>query len=72
MDSNNFGQWVRARRLARGWTGQQLARRAGLSQSCISMIELGVRCPTLDTATRIARALGADLWEALREIQDPA
>jgi hypothetical protein len=36
------------------------------------MIELGVRCPTLDTATRIARALGADLWEALQEIQDPA
>jgi transcriptional regulator with XRE-family HTH domain len=66
--TEGFGRWVRAQRLARGWTGLQLARRAGLSQSCISTIEIGVRRPTLDTAARISRALGVDLWEALRDI----
>lgn len=68
----HFGDWIRRERLARGWTAAYLARRAGLSQSCITSIEIGTRRPTLTTAARISRALGMDLWEALREIQNPA
>ena len=67
----NFGHWVRTQRLSRGWTGQGLARRAGVSQGCISMIETGVRSPTLETAARIAKAFGLPLWEALRQAHEP-
>ena len=38
-----LGERIRAARLARGWTQQQLARRVGASQAGISAIERGRR-----------------------------
>ncbi|NYT25048.1 helix-turn-helix transcriptional regulator [Alcaligenaceae bacterium] len=60
-----------AKRQAYGWSSQQLARRAGLSQACISSIETGRRAsPSLMTASRIAKAFGMPLWVALRELTE--
>lgn len=55
-------QTVRALRSAAGLTQDQLAAKAGLSQSLISSLEMGrVPSPTLDTLERLATAFGCDI-----------
>ena len=44
-------------RRARGWTGAELAKAAGVSQGCISQYELGQKTPHIDIAFRLALAL---------------
>lgn len=51
---------IRIRREAQGLTGQDLAERAGVSPSYISLIEKGVKVPGEEVAEAIARALGDD------------
>ena len=50
-----------------GLTLQQLADRAGIGRSTLIEIEAGVSVPRLDTAMRIASALGVDIsgWKYL-------
>lgn len=43
-----------------------LAQKAGLSQQMVSYTERGMRVPTLDTAARMAEALGFSLSEFVR------
>jgi len=54
---------IRAMRLARGWTQTELARRAGMSVSRISVLEKITECPafTLNTLCRIASAFDCAL-----------
>ena len=59
-----FGATIRAERLARGLTQQELAFEAGLSLTYIGEIERGQRMVSLDTVQRLATALeitGAEL-----------
>jgi len=44
--------------MRRGMTGLELARRAGVSPSYVSLIEHGEKVPSEDVAVRIAQALG--------------
>ena len=51
----------------------QLAERSGLSQSLISLLERGLRNPTLETLLRIAEVLKVDLAKIIgRAIQTSA
>lgn len=43
-----------------------LAQKAGLSQQMVSYMERGMRIPTLDTAARMAEALGLSLSELVQ------
>jgi transcriptional regulator with XRE-family HTH domain len=52
-----FGANVRAARLARGWTQEQLAHETGLASVQISRIERGAREVRLTTLIRLLRAL---------------
>lgn len=52
---------LRALRAARGLDGKTLAKRAGLSPQAYSAIEAGRRKPSLDSARRLAEALGVSL-----------
>src|SRR3954468_2763154 len=52
---------VRALRLARGWSLEELAGRAHLSQSTLSRIENGQRRLALDQLVTLARALDTSL-----------
>ncbi len=54
---------LRAWRAERGWSQEELAQRAGCSPTLIALIETGKRQPSLETARRIARALGLGLDE---------
>ena len=49
---------IRTLRLRRGMTGLELARRAGVSPSYVSLIEHGEKIPSEEVAVRIAHALG--------------
>jgi transcriptional regulator with XRE-family HTH domain len=51
---------MRRRRLQLGLTGTELARRAGISTSYVSLIETGAKVPEEDVAAGIARALDDD------------
>ena len=62
---------VRRRRVAIGFSQEKLAERAGLHPTYISMIERGVRNPTLEAAARIAKALKITLPRLLEEAQHP-
>jgi transcriptional regulator with XRE-family HTH domain len=47
-------------RIANGFTGEQLADKAKITQGSVSLIETGRRMPTLPTLSKILKALDAD------------
>jgi transcriptional regulator with XRE-family HTH domain len=49
---------LRRLRTARGWTQARVARRVGVSVPYLSMLERGVREPSLAVLRRLARVLG--------------
>ena len=51
---------IRNLRRKRGWTGYELARKAGVSPSYVSLIENGLKVPEEAVAIAIAGALGDD------------
>ena len=62
MDTVRFGLSVRALRRRRGWTQEELGRRAGLSRSTIARTERGeAHRFTVQTLERLIAALGARL-----------
>jgi transcriptional regulator with XRE-family HTH domain len=55
-----FGQALRAARLAKGLSQEQLAEGAELDRTTPSLYERGLRTPTLTVLIEIGRALGVD------------
>lgn len=68
--SKNFGNAVRNRRTAAGLSQEKLAETAGLHPTYISMVERGIRNPTIDVAARIAKALKVTLPRLIEEAQN--
>jgi len=67
--SKHFGRAVRRRRTEAGLSQEALAERAGLHPTYVSMVERGLRNPTLDVSARIAKALKASLPALIEEAQ---
>lgn len=67
--SSRFGVEVRRLRSERGLSQETLAAMAGLDRTFISMIERGVRRPTLGTAKRVAESLELPLSEIIRMVE---
>ncbi len=64
-----FGAKVRAARLGRGWTQEDLAYKTGLASVQVSRIERGKREIRLTTLLRLLRALDvapSDLLDGIR------
>lgn len=61
---------IRALRLAQGWSLEDLAGRAGLSQSTLSRIENGGRRLALDQLVTLARALDTSLDQLVENAAD--
>lgn len=66
--SSSFGQWLKAARQKKGWSGEMLATAVETSQSMISAYERGFRSPRREKAAELATALGADPREALEAL----
>jgi transcriptional regulator with XRE-family HTH domain len=64
--NKEFGDRVRAARLARGDSQERLAELAGLHRTYVGHIERGAVTPTLDTIVRIAQALDGDPGDLVR------
>jgi transcriptional regulator with XRE-family HTH domain len=62
---SQLGQRVRGLRLEYRVTQEQLAERAGLSYKFIGEIERGKANPTVDTLSRLAKALRVEIHELL-------
>ncbi|MHB8644445.1 MAG: helix-turn-helix domain-containing protein [Thermomicrobiales bacterium] len=56
-----LGTRVRELRLARGWTQEQLAERAGIHEKFLGAVERGERNVTLRNIARIARGLNVPI-----------
>lgn len=67
--SKQFGVVVRKKRLAAELTQERLAELATLHPTYISMVERGIRNPTLEAAAQIAEALGIELPKLISEAQ---
>ena len=55
-----FGRVLRRHRKDRGLTQQALAEAAEMHINYISLLERGLRTPSLETAIRLARGLGKE------------
>lgn len=56
-DRARFGEKIRKLRLAKGWTQEELAEKAGLHPTYIGGVERGERNLGLDNLLKLARAL---------------
>ncbi|MFD3477443.1 helix-turn-helix domain-containing protein [Streptomyces sp. NPDC058695] len=61
---------IRALRVAQGWSLEELATRAGVSQSTLSRIENGQRRLALDQLVTLARALDTTLDQLVENASD--
>jgi transcriptional regulator with XRE-family HTH domain len=58
-----IGEEIRRRRQEKGWTGVQLAEKAGMAPSAISQIETGRRSPHSASVIKLAAALECEVAE---------
>ena len=64
--ATRFGTRLRELRVAAGLTQAELAERAGISVNFISLVERGLKSPTLSTMERLAAALKVPIMELFR------
>ncbi len=69
--SKQLGRRINQLRKVRDLTQEELAERAGISVSFLSMIERAERLPHLTTLARLAEALGMTLSETLAGLDRP-
>jgi len=62
-----FGSVLRERREAAGISQEQLADRAGLHRTYVSLIERGKRTASIEVLRRVASALGVRMSELIEE-----
>jgi transcriptional regulator with XRE-family HTH domain len=67
--ARRFGELVRNLRREKGYSQEEFSFRVGLHQTYVSSIERGERNVTIQTADRIAKALGTTLAELFSEIE---
>jgi transcriptional regulator with XRE-family HTH domain len=67
--ARRFGELVRRLRQERGYSQEEFSFRVGLHQTYISSVERGERNVTIQTADRIAMALGTKLSDLFGELE---
>jgi len=69
-DATRFGQWLRERRLAKGFTLRKFADAVGVSPTYVSGVENGTLAPpTIDRLKVISEVLSVSFDEAAEEAQ---
>ena len=72
MNPEEIGRNIRRYRLKRGWTQEQLAELADLSEGYIRQVEIGIKILSLPALYRIAEALGTSAHALLASETDRA
>ena len=67
--ARRFGELVRRLRLERRLSQEEFSFRVGLHQTYVSSIERGERNVTIQTADRLAKALGTSLAGMFEELE---
>lgn len=68
MDLNTVGKRIRVARLAKGWTQEELAEKAGISPTHVSVIERAGNSVKLETFVSICCALGVSADDVLQDL----
>lgn len=69
MHKSLFGIVIKKIRLERGFTQEMLASHAGLERTFISMLERGIKQPSLKTISSLAKAIGMKNYELLHLVE---
>jgi transcriptional regulator with XRE-family HTH domain len=64
-EAKRFAERVRARRITQYWSVRDLARHADVHYNYLARIERGEQVPSIDIASKIARAFKVRLGELL-------
>jgi transcriptional regulator with XRE-family HTH domain len=64
-----FGQIVQERRKAAGISQESLADKAGLHRTYISLLERGLRMPSLGVLKSLAKAFGTTMVDLIGELE---
>lgn len=67
----SMGRVLRAQRTQRGLSQEELAHRVGLDRTYISLLERGLRQPTLSTIVKISSALEIQPEDFVAELGRP-
>lgn len=59
--------YIQKKRAVRGMTQQELADAAGISRTCLSLIENGMAEPKIETMKKVGDALGVRWQELIEE-----
>lgn len=60
---------LKIRREALGWSQRALASKAGVDPKTVSLIERGIRSPTLFTLSLLASAMDFPLWRLMKDAE---
>jgi transcriptional regulator with XRE-family HTH domain len=63
-----FGEQLRQLRKAAGLTQEELAFQVGLDRTYISLLERGIKSPTLNTFFRLCKALNQQPEEVIAQV----
>ena len=73
MDSRlakKFGAALKRRRLSTGMTQEELAHASTLDRTYISLLERGIRQPSLSTIYSLSESLNTDPWILVKDIEN--
>jgi transcriptional regulator with XRE-family HTH domain len=65
-----LGEELRQRRLAAGLSQEQLADKAGIDRTYVSLLERDERVPTVNVLIGVCRAMGVRASEVLAKVED--
>ena len=67
--AQKFGKVIRRRREAAGLSQEDLAEEAGLHRTYISLLERGLRTPTIEVVRQLAEALDTTMASLMGEVE---
>jgi transcriptional regulator with XRE-family HTH domain len=68
--ATRFGELLRSARLAAGLSQEGLALEAGIDRTYVSMLERGIRVPTIVTLLQLAPHLGLSAFKLLKQLEE--
>ena len=68
-NAKQFGAIVRRLREERGWTLADFGRKADMNPTYLGFLERGENVPTLTAVLRLAKVLGVEAADVIREVE---